>query len=161
MGMLRRMNIVIVDDNAVNLMLMAALARSATGREPVRFDNPVKALAWCRENGADLIVVDFMMPEMDGHQFIEAVRTTPHLADVPVVMVTATGQSAVRRRALEIGATDFLTRPVDSTEIKLRLRILLQLREAQNLLRDRAAHLAEEVKVATRAIVLRERDLIM
>src|SRR5207237_1346353 len=155
------MNIVIIDDNAVNLMLMAALARSATGREPVRFDDPVKALAWCRENGADLIVVDFMMPEMDGHQFIEAVRTTPHLADVPVVMVTATGQSAVRRKALEIGATDFLTKPVDSTEIKLRLRNLLQLRQAQNLLRDRAAHLAEEVRIATEAIVLRERDLIV
>jgi putative two-component system response regulator len=155
------MNIVIVDDNAVNLMLMAALARSATGREPVRFDDPVAGLAWCREHGADLIVVDFMMPEMDGHQFIEAVRATPHLADVPVVMVTATGQSAVRRKALEIGATDFLTKPVDSTEIKLRLRNLLQLRRAQNLLRDRAAHLAEEVRIATEAILLRERDIIV
>ncbi|HEX6704763.1 MAG TPA: HD domain-containing phosphohydrolase [Albitalea sp.] len=155
------MNIVIVDDNAVNLMLMAALARSATGIEPVRFDDPVAGLAWCREHGADLIVVDFMMPGMDGHQFIQAVRDTPRLVDVPVVMVTATGQSAVRRKALEIGATDFLTKPVDSTEIKLRLRNLLQLRQAQNLLRDRAAHLAEEVRVATEAIVLRERDLIV
>src|SRR5881394_2102560 len=155
------MNIVIVDDNAVNLMLMAALARSATGHEPVRFDDPVRALAWCQENGADLIIVDFMMPVMDGHQFIEGARATPLLADVPVVMVTAAGQSVVRRRALEIGATDFLTKPVDSTEIKLRLRNLLQLRHAQNLLRDRAAHLSEEVKVATQAIVLRERELIM
>jgi len=155
------MNIVIVDDNAVNLMLMAALARAATGIEPVRFDDPVLALAWCREHGADLIVVDYMMPAMDGHQFIEAVRTTPQLADVPIVMVTATGQSAVRRRALEIGATDFLTKPVDSTEIKLRLRNLLALRRAQNQLRDRAGLLADEVKAATEAIVLRERDLIM
>jgi len=155
------MNIVIVDDNAVNLMLMAALARSATGVEPMRFDDPVIGLQWCRDNGADLIVVDFMMPRMDGHQFIEAVRATAHLADVPVVMVTATGQNVVRRRALEIGATDFLTKPVDSTEIKLRLRNLLQLRHAQNLLRDRAALLADEVRKATEAIVLRERDLIV
>lgn len=155
------MKIVIVDDNAVNLMLMVALARAATDSEPLRFDDPVAALAACRENGADLIVVDFMMPHMDGHQFIEAVRATPHLADVPVVMVTAAGQSAVRRKALEIGATDFLTKPVDSTEIKLRLRNLLQLRQAQNLLRDRAAHLAEEVRTATEAIVLREREVIV
>jgi putative two-component system response regulator len=155
------MNIVIVDDNAVNLMLMAALARAATGIDPIRFDDPLEGLTWCREHGADLIVVDFMMPHMDGHQFIEAVRETPHLADVPVIMVTATGQSAVRRKALEIGATDFLTKPVDSTEIKLRLRNLLQLRQAQNLLRDRAAHLAAEVSAATEAIVLRERELIM
>lgn len=155
------MNIVIVDDNAVNLMLMAALARSATGFEPLRFDDPVLGLEWCRQHGADLIVVDFMMPRMDGHQFIEAVRDTPHLADVPVVMVTATGQNTVRRRALEIGATDFLTKPVDSTEIKLRLRNLMQLRQAQNLLRDRAALLADEVRQATEAILLRERDLIV
>ncbi len=154
------MNIVIVDDNAVNLTLMAALARAATGFDAVRFDDPVRALAWCRENGADLIIVDYMMPVMDGHQFIEGVRASAHLADVPVVMVTATGQSAVRRRALEVGATDFLTKPVDSTEIKLRLRNLLQLRQAQNLLRDRAAHLAAEVSAATAAIELRERELI-
>ena len=154
------MNIVIVDDNTVNLTLMAALARAATGYEPQRFDDPVRALAWCRAEGADLILVDFMMPVMDGHQFIEHVRATPHLADVPVVMVTAAGQSAVRRKALEIGATDFLTKPVDSTETKLRLRNLLQLRHAQNMLRDRAAHLANEVKLATQAILLREREVI-
>jgi response regulator RpfG family c-di-GMP phosphodiesterase len=155
------MNIVIVDDNAVNLVLMAALARSATNFEPQRFDDPVAGLAWCREHGADLIVVDYMMPNMDGHQFIEQVRATPQLADVPVIMVTAAGQSEVRRTALQLGATDFLTKPVDSTEMKLRLRNLLQLRLAQNLLRDRAAHLAEEVRVATGSILLRERDLIM
>src|SRR5439155_228933 len=80
---------VIVDDNAVNLTLMAALARAATGFEPVRFDDPVRGLAWCRSNGADLIIVDFMMPGMDGHQFIEGIRASAHLADVPVVMVTA------------------------------------------------------------------------
>jgi len=154
------MNIVIVDDNAVNLTLMAALARAATGFEPVRFDDPLRGLAWCRQHGADLIIVDFMMPGMDGHQFIQGVRATAHLADVPVVMVTAADQNAVRRRALEIGATDFLSKPVDSTEMKLRLRNLLQLRQAQNLLRDRAAHLADEVKAATEAIEVRERELI-
>ena len=155
------MNIVIVDDNAVNLTLMAALARSATGFEPSRFDDPVAGLAWCREHGADLVVVDYLMPEMDGHEFIAAVRATPSLADVPVVMVTAAGQGEVRRKALEIGATEFLDKPVDSTETKLRLRNLVQMRHAQNLLRDRAAHLADEVRRATEAVVLRERDLIM
>lgn len=155
------MNVVIVDDNAVNLMLMAALARAATGMEPVCFEDPAKGLAFCLEQGADLVVVDYMMPGMDGHRFIESVRAAAGLADVPVVMVTAAGQSAVRRRALEIGATDFITKPVDSNEMKLRLRNLLQLRRAQNLLRDRAAHLAEEVRAATEAIVLREREIIM
>ena len=155
------MNIVIVDDNAVNLTLMAALARAATGLDALCFDDPTRGLAFCREQGADLVVVDYMMPGMDGHRFIELLRAEPSLADVPVVMVTAAGQSEVRRRALEIGATDFIGKPVDSNEMKLRLRNLLQLRRAQNLLRDRAAHLAEEVRVATEAIVLREREIIM
>lgn len=155
------MNIVIVDDNAVNLMLMAALARSATGMDPACFDDPARGLEFCLEHGADLVVVDYMMPGMDGHRFIELLRAAPGLADVPVVMVTAAGQSEVRRRALETGATDFITKPVDSNEMKLRLRNLLQLRRAQNLLRDRAALLAEEVRQATEAIVLREREVIM
>ena len=154
------MNIVVVDDNAVNLMLMATLARTATGFEPVRFDDPIRALASCREHGADLILVDYMMPGMDGHEFIERVRASEELADVPVIMVTAVGQNAVRRRALEVGATDFLTKPLDSAEFKLRVRNLLQLRQAQNLLRDRATHLAAEVKAATAAIESRERELI-
>lgn len=154
------MKIVIIDDNTTNLTLMAALARAVVPHEPVVYEDPRLALRETLEHGADLIVVDYMMPELDGIAFIEAVRQRRELADVPIVMVTAAEERSVRRRALEVGATDFLSKPVDVTEMKLRLTNLIQLRHARNLLNDRAALLAEEVKAATAALRAGAMELI-
>jgi putative nucleotidyltransferase with HDIG domain len=152
--------IVIIDDNVTNLLLMKALAQAATGVVARTFDDPLPALAACQAEGADLIVVDFMMPHMDGLEFIRQVRSSELCADVPIVMVTAAGQAELRRQALEAGATDFLSKPLDATEMKLRTRNLLALRMARNQLRDRAAQLADEVRQATAALRDGERELV-
>jgi putative two-component system response regulator len=154
------MRIAIIDDNATNLVLMKALTLAATGEEAHTYEDPVPGLAACVEQGADLIVVDYMMPHMDGLEFIRRARASQRCADVPIVMVTAAGQGEIRRQALEAGATDFLTKPLDATEMKLRTRNLLALRRAQNQLRDRAAQLADEVLAATRALREGERELV-
>ena len=146
------MKIVIIDDNETNLILMAALARSVAPLQPVTFQDPEEGLRETLRDGADLIVIDYMMPVLDGIRFIEAIRQHRQFADVPVVMVTAADERSVRRRALEVGATDFLNKPVDTIEMKLRLTNLMRLRRAHNLLNDRAALLAEEVQEATSAL---------
>lgn len=146
------MKIVIIDDNDTNLILMAALARSVAPLEPVTYQDPEIALRETLNSGADLIVVDYMMPVMDGIQFIEAIRQHRPFVDVPIIMVTAAEERSVRRRALEVGATEFLSKPVDTTEMKLRLTNLMRLRRAHNLLNDRAALLANEVEAATSAL---------
>ena len=146
------MKIVIVDDNATNLVLMAALARAAEATEVRTYESPRQALSETIEQGADLIIVDYMMPEIDGIEFIQKLREHRDFTDVPMVMVTAAGDRSIRRRALEVGATDFLNKPVDTIEMKLRLANLTQLRQARNLLNDRAALLALEVQKATAAL---------
>lgn len=146
------MQIVIVDDNATNLTLMAALARSVEGAEIRTYEDPLAALAQTLELGADLVIIDYMMPELDGITFIERLRERREFADVPVVMVTAAGDRQIRRRALEAGATDFLNKPLDTIEMRLRLSNLTQLRQARNLLNDRAALLSDEVNKATAAL---------
>jgi putative two-component system response regulator len=98
---------------------------------------------------------------MDGLEFIRRLQSIPGRADVPIVMVTADTESDVRHRALELGAQDFLTKPVDKTELTARVKNLLALRKSRRQLANRAAWLAEEVKKATAEIVAREKEAIL
>lgn len=154
------MKVVIIDDNMVNVMVLRVMVRQLPDCQGVEFTDPVAALAWCRENEADLIVTDYMMPELDGLALVTAFRALPGRHDVPVLMVTASHETEIRYQALSQGANDFLTKPVDRTEFLARARNMLVLRAGQKALADRAAWLADEVRKATRAIAERERDTI-
>lgn len=152
----------IVDDNDTNLMLFQQLAlRTGTDVEVVTYADPLAALEFCRSTVPDMIVVDYMMPEMDGHQYVEAVRKLTGFRDVPIVMVTAAAERSVRQKALELGVTDFLAKPVDPAEAKVRFANLLALRRSHLQLRDRNRWLADEVRQATATIAAREQELIL
>ncbi len=152
--------VLIIDDSEINLTLIRALVIKLGECEPVLFDNPVKALEWCRNNEPDLVIVDYMMPEMDGLRFIAGFRALHGRTEIPVLMITANDQKDVRYEALLGGANDFLTKPIDRIEFSARVRNMLALRTGQKFLADRAAHLANEVAERTREIRDRERELI-
>jgi len=101
------------------------------------------------------------MPGMDGLEFITRFRAIPGHKEIPLVMVTADIESDIRNRALELGAHDFLTKPVDKTELTARVRNLLSLRLSQVQLANRAQWLAQEVKKATVEILAREKEAIL
>lgn len=153
--------ILVVDDNATNLTLFRHLLKKVEGTETVCFTDSVAALSWCDEHEADLILVDYMMPVVDGLEFIRRLRMISGRNSVPVVMVTADTQSDVRYQALKLGAQDFLTKPVDKVELVARMTNLLALRKSQQQLANRAAWLAEEVRKATAEIVSREKEAIL
>ena len=152
--------VLIIDDSDINLTLIKALVIKLGECNPVLFAHPVKALDWCRENTPDLVIVDYMMPDMDGLQFIGGFRALPGHADIPVLMVTANDQKDVRYQALLGGANDFLTKPIDRVEFSARARNMLSLRMGQKYLADRAAHLEVLVEERTREIRDREKELI-
>ncbi|MBK9777873.1 MAG: response regulator [bacterium] len=154
------MRIAIVDDDPVNLQLVTSLVRKTGDGEPVPFQNPLAGLLWCTENDVDLLIVDFQMPEIDGISFIRSFRELPDKSDTPILMVTGDQDRQTRYEALQCGATDFLTKPVDAIEFRARLRNMLALRHSQRLLADRAAHLAAEVATATAEIARREDEMI-
>lgn len=156
-----KLTAVIVDDSQINLTLFKHLVGRVEGIEPMCFSASQTALDWCLGYDADIIVVDYMMPAPDGIEFIRAVRGHPAYVEVPVIMITANDQKEVRYAALDAGATDFLTKPVDKQEFLARIRNMAALRRGQRLLADRAALLAEEVAAATRTIVERERETIL
>ena len=81
--------VLIIDDSDINLTLIKALVLKLGDCQPVLFDNPVKALDWCHSNEPDLVIVDYMMPEMDGLRFIAAFRGLHGRNEIPVLMITA------------------------------------------------------------------------
>ncbi len=155
------MQIVIVDDNPVNLKLMESLVKRANNDyQPLTFQDSAKGLDWCLNNVIDLLIVDYMMPAPDGMEFIRRYREHPDHADIPVLMITADHEKETRYAALESGANDFLTKPIDNAEFRARLRNMISLRRSQKALADRAAWLAEKVAEATSEILDREHEMI-
>lgn len=152
--------VLIIDDSDINLTLIKALVLRLGECSPVLFDNPLKALEWCRENVPDLVIVDYMMPEMDGLRFISAFRALHGRNEIPVLMITANDQKDIRYDALLGGANDFLTKPIDRIEFSARARNMLSLRSGQKFLADRAKHLEKLVDERTSDIREREKELI-
>jgi len=156
------MRIVIIDDVEANLLVLRHfIAQLDELHEVQAYTDPRQALTSCQTEVPDLVIVDYMMPALDGVEFIQHFRATPGRADIPLLMVTANDEVDVRYRALESGANDFLTKPLDKIEFKARMRNMLALRANQKRLEDRASWLAEEVLKATDEIVRRERETIL
>jgi putative two-component system response regulator len=154
------MQVAVVDDTQLNLTLMSKLVDRLGHARAKAFNQPADALAWCMHNEPDLVIVDYMMPGMDGLAFIRALRASRHSDDLPILMVTASHERSVRYEALDCGASDFLTKPIDGREFEARVRNMLKLREAHLANRQRAEILADEVRKATAAVVDRERETI-
>lgn len=153
--------VLIVDDTEINLILFGALVRKIDNCESKTFLSSTEGLAWAQANDPDLIIVDYMMPDLDGIEFIRLLRQVPGKEGVPILMITANDQKQVRYRALEVGATDFLTKPVDKVEFLARANNMLVLSDARKKLSDRATWLAEAVQKATNEIVQRERETVI
>ncbi len=153
--------VLIVDDTDINLRMLSALVKRLAPAQAHSFSDPLLALEFAHHTPVDLLVVDFMMPEMDGLEFIHQFRSIPGAQSVPVLMVTANGERAVRYRALESGADDFLSKPVDPVEFLARVKNLLKLSDATRKLTNQAAWLAEGVRIATQEVRARERETVM
>ena len=152
--------IAIIDDSDINLTLFKHLVNKLEGCEPLLFSDSLQGLAWCIDNLPDLVIVDYMMPELDGLGFIQRFRAAPGREDIPVLMVTANDDKEIRYEALRCGATDFLTKPVDTVEFRARTSNMLALRASQRRMANRNEELAEEVRKATEEIRQREQELL-
>jgi putative two-component system response regulator len=94
----------------------------------------------------DLILLDVMMPRMDGYQVLARLREEPHTSDIPVIFVTAMNAQEDEERGLELGASDYISKPLRPRIVLARVHTQLQLKRASDLLRDRNTFLQEEVE---------------
>ena len=154
--------ILIIDDQLTSRQILQQLVSSIEDVVSVEpFANPLEALQWTSKNKADLVLVDYKMPEMNGIEFIKRFRTHPSSSHVPVIMVTSIEDRTVRYEALEAGATDFLMKPVDHHECRARCHNLLTQYQQYKIISDRSRWLERRVSEATSEIRLRERETLL
>jgi signal transduction histidine kinase len=143
--------ILIVDDEIQNRKVLEALLRpegyltrsAASGEE---------ALASIAQHPPDLILLDIMMPGMDGYQVATTVKANPATSNIPIIMVTALIDRNARMAGLNAGAGGFLTKPVDRAELWLRVRNLLRLKAHGDFLKNHSSILEQEVQARTAEI---------
>jgi two-component system response regulator RpfG len=154
-------DVLIVDDQETTLnVLHDLIAAQCPVARIVTYANPRDALAWAHGNDADLVLVDYRMPEMDGIQFLLALRSLAAYDDVPIIVVTAVNERMVRLEALGAGATDFVCKPVDPAEFQARCQNLLTLRHQSKLLHDKNRSLEGAVHEAMESVLLREKETL-
>ncbi|MCP3671158.1 MAG: response regulator [Gammaproteobacteria bacterium] len=154
--------VLILDDQSVSRMILEELIQSISEDIQIKsFADPILALDWAKHNHHDLVITDYKMPNMDGVEFTHWLRQIPSSSDVPVVVITCMNEKMVRYRALEAGATDFLSKPFDHYECKARCRNLLKLRRQQAIIKDRAQWLEQEINQKTADIEQREKETLL
>ncbi|GAA6129677.1 response regulator [Halopseudomonas sabulinigri] len=147
-----RPTVLVVDDIADNINLMSGLLRPfyqvkvATGGE--------KALKIALTGTApDLILLDIMMPDMDGYEVCKQLKENPRTADIPVIFLTAKTEEEDETRGLELGAVDYITKPISAPIVLARVKTHLAMKQVQDFLRDQNAFLESEVQSRTAEIV--------
>ena len=129
--------LLIVDDFAPNLKLLEARL-SAEYFDVITASNGPEALSICAQGLCDIVLLDVMMPGMDGFEVCRRLKRDPKLQHLPIIILTALDESADRVRGLDAGADDFLTKPIDETALIARVRSLTRLKVVLDELRARA-----------------------
>jgi len=144
--------ILIVDDELPNRELLEALV-TQFGHETELAKDGFEAMAMLKL-GFDLVLLDLMMPGMDGFEVIRRIRGESESNDVPIILVTSLSSKEDRLRGVEAGANDFVAKPIDRTELQLRMNSLLKMKEAQDALKRHRMEL--EALVAQQTTDLRK-----
>jgi putative two-component system response regulator len=143
-----KMKIVAIDDEPANLALLEdMLAEGGYARVKTVVDSRL-AIETCVSFEPDLVLLDLMMPHVDGFTILESLRAAAGESFLPIIVLTADANEATKLRVLRAGATDFLLKPFDQLEVLLRMA---------NLLETRRLHLQLDMQLAAYADAVRER----
>ena len=143
--------ILVVDDTPDNLTLMSALLKDSY---LVRVaNNGEKALKYLQGEGKpDLILLDIMMPGLSGYEVIQQLKANPATRDIPVIFLTAMSEAQDEKKGLELGAADYITKPISPPVVLARVKTQLENKAAADFLRDQNAYLEAEVARRTQEV---------
>ncbi len=131
---LKKSRVMIVDDEPIMMEVVQAFLEDAGYTNFLTTDDSTRALALMIEQRPDVLLLDLFMPGIDGFELLAQIRGEAKLRYLPVIVLTAASDSETKLRALELGATDFLAKPVDPSELSLRLRNALAFKAYQDQL---------------------------
>ncbi|MCM3786346.1 fused response regulator/phosphatase [Neobacillus mesonae] len=153
------MKILIVDDNPTNVIIIREILKKEDYKNIVTASSAFEMFDFLgikvgenqeepKASDIDLILLDMMMPEMDGIEACGVVQRYPHLKDIPIIMVTAVGDSKKLAEALDVGATDYVTKPINKVELMARIRLALRLKQEKDWRKERDKRIQDELKLA-------------
>jgi putative two-component system response regulator len=149
----RDARIVIVDDQPVNISALSQILGRAGYAICISITDPAEALAKFTDLQPDLLLLDWHMQPISGLDFIEALKSqVPPDQTPPLLVLTADKSYSTRREALAVGATDFLSKPLDRSEVLLRIRNLLQIRQLHLRLQQSNQDLETQVRDRTQEL---------
>jgi adenylate cyclase len=138
----RAWKILVVDDTPQNIKVLDAIL-SPRGYRVVTARSGAEALQKIRDEAPDLVLLDILMPGMSGYEVAQRLRADPTTGVLPIVMVTALGAQEEKVKAIEAGADDFLTKPVNQLELLARVKSLLRIKQYHDTIQSQASQLAE------------------
>ena len=141
--------IAIVDDEPINVKIVRRHLQAVGYENFVTTSDARAAMQLIEVERPDVVLLDVMMPEIDGIQILQIIRGTAHLQHLPVLILTAASDQATRLRALENGATDFLAKPLDVSELIPRLRNALLVKAHRDHLASYSEQLESRVRLRT------------
>ncbi|GAA4869019.1 fused response regulator/phosphatase [Paenibacillus vulneris] len=149
------MNIVIVDDNPINLMVIEKILSNTGYSHFIKLSSAVELLDLLNvgtgmgpKEPVDLILLDMMMPEIDGLEACRRIQECEELKDIPIIIVTALGDSNLLAEVLEAGASDYVMKPVNKVELIARIRVALRLKHEKDWHKENEARIKSELELA-------------
>jgi len=140
--------ILIVDDEARNRKLLTRILKHGN-YEIFQASNGKEALERVHTCKPDIILLDIIMPEMDGFEVTRRLKQDKHTEHIPIILITALEDQDSRTSGLAIGAEEFISKPINANEILMRVRNLLRLKQASDIIKDHNRVLEKEVQLRT------------
>ncbi|MCG8404430.1 MAG: response regulator [Phycisphaerales bacterium] len=123
--------VLVVDDNLQNLELLEAYLEEVDGVTTISATDGQGCLQKVASEKPDLILLDIMMPRMSGYEVCQKLKSDPETKDIPIIMVTALFEEGDVERGTEVGANDFVSKPVNRVDLLTRVKTFLRVRHAQ------------------------------
>jgi putative two-component system response regulator len=142
--------VLIVDDNATNIDLLVNTLQAEYRLGVAK--NGAKALEYVKKQKPDLVLLDIMMPGMDGFEVCAHLKADPESVTIPIIFITAVTETINKTRGFELGAVDYITKPFHAAEVKSRIRTHLSLEEMRRKLKFQNIYLEEQVARKTAEI---------
>ena len=153
--------VMVLDDQSTGRLVLAEVIKSIDKKINIMmFSDATEAIEYARSAPLDLVLTDYKMPGMDGIETIRQLRRLYSYQELPIVMTTVVSNREVLYRAFEAGASDYLIRPVDPTECRVRCQNLLNLRQQYIASSKHARMLEERIEEVKRDLRLREMDTL-
>lgn len=156
------MKILAIDDNNDNLIILRALIKDAFPDSKLyTANNGLQGIELANDNDPDVILLDILMPDMDGFEVCRRIKLDRRLSDIPVIFLTALKDCKVNRnKALRVGADAFISKPIDEAEFTAQIRAMVKIKSVNKQNRDEKEHLAKLVYERTKELEQNQYEMV-